>query len=197
MDIFARVKGIVTPKAVAQRYLGEPVKMKSNTWFYYSPLRAKERTASLAVNDKKGFTDFGTGENYDIFDFISKLYSCGVRKACYIIANDFNIDIDNKLNKASIDIMKKQTNEEIIIQKTINKWHDYMYSLFTSMYKEYHNLKLSLSSNSDLLPFVYKKEMCFDYLSELFFDNDANSKIQLYKNKERFDIYERKGNLLR
>lgn len=193
MDIFAEIKNIVKPKMLALRFLGEPYKKNANTWFYYSPLRAKERTASLAVNNDKGFTDFGTGKNYDIFSFISELYNCNIRKSCDIIAREFGIDIGTKQSKNSINILKKQIEEQIIIQNKINNWYDNMYELFTNIYKEYRNLIFNLPNNSKLLPFVYKKEQYFESLVDMFYNADSKQKLALYKNKERFDIYERKG----
>lgn len=193
MDIFAEIKNIVKPKMLALRFLGEPYKKNANTWFYYSPLRAKERTASLAVNNDKGFTDFGTGKNYDIFSFISELYNCNIRKSCDIIASEFNIDIGFKTNKKNIDILKKQMEEQLIIQEKINNWCDYMYNVLTNIYKEYRNLRFNLPIGSKSLAFVYKKEQYFESLVDLFYESDTSMKLLLYKNKERFDIYERKG----
>lgn len=193
MTIFEKVKSIVTPKNLALKILGTPVKRSGNTLFYYSPLRLKEKTPSFAVNDKKGFTDFGTGKNYDIFSFISELYNCNIRKSCDIIASEFNIDIGFKTNKKNIDILKKQMEEQLIIQEKINNWCDYMYNVLTNIYKEYRNLRFNLPIGSKSLAFVYKKEQYFESLVDLFYESDTSMKLLLYKNKERFDIYERKG----
>ena len=80
--------------------------------------------------------------------------------------------------------------EKNIIQNTINTWHNDMYDVFTSIYKQYRDIRLSLPSNSTLLPFIYKKEQYFEALVDLFYDDNPKSKLILYKNKERFKDYE-------
>ena len=190
MTIFEKVKSIVTPKDLALKVLGTPVKRSGNTLFYYSPLRLKEKTPSFAVNDKKGFTDFGVGKNYDIFSFIAELYNCNIKKSCILIANMYGIDIDTKISDKNLKLLKRQMEEKNIIQNTINTWHNDMYDVFTSIYKQYRDIRISLPSNSTLLPFIYKKEQYFEALVDLFYDNNPKSKLILYKNKERFKDYE-------
>lgn len=196
MDIFTEVKGLITPKTLALRYLGQPIKKNGNTWFYYSPLRAKERTASLAVNDKKGFTDFGTGKNYDIFSFIAELNNCNFREACDIIINEFRLNINFQTNKKTIDILKKQMEEQLKIQEEINNWYDNMYHVLTNIYKQYRRLRFILPTKSDLLPFIYQKEQYYESLVDMFYNADTEQKLILYKNRERLSIYERKGTIL-
>lgn len=86
-DIFEIIKYKVKPTQFALIVLGTPSKKSGHTLFYYSPLRTKERTPSLAVNDDEGITDFGTGRNYDIIDFVSEYEGCSCRTACYRIAD--------------------------------------------------------------------------------------------------------------
>lgn len=196
MDIFTEVKGLITPKTLALGILGQPIKKNGDTWFYYSPLRVKERTASLAVNDKKGFTDFGTGRNYDIFSFVSELNGCNAKQACDIIIEKFRLNINLQTNRKTIDILKKQMEEQIIIQERINNWHDDMYHVLTNIYKQYRKLRFRLPTNSDLLPFIYQKEQYYESLVDMFYDADTEQKLELYKNRERLNIYERKGTIL-
>lgn len=196
MTIFEKVKNSVKPKELAETYLGEPYKKNGNTWFYYSPLRLKERTASLAVNDNKGFTDFGTGRNYDIISFIAELFNCNLKEACIEIANKFNIDIGYTQNKKTLEILKKQNDEQLKIQAAINKWFEDKFNFFTNMFKEYRNLKFSVATNSNTLPYIYKQEQLYESLVDIFLDNSTQNKILLYKNKERFDKYDReRGNV--
>ena len=192
MNNFRYIKSIVTPKMIALKYIGYPKKNNGNTWFYYSPLRTKERTPSLAVNDKKGITDFGTGKNYDIFSFVSNLFNCNLYKACDIIAFDFNISIDKKISKNSIKIYKNQIEEKKIIEDKINNWYENTYTYLTNIYKEFRKIKFEYSNDfNNVLPFVYKKELYYESLVDLFYNADAKTKLELYKNRERFEFYER------
>ena len=196
MDIFTEVKGYVKPKTLALRILGQPIKQNGNTWFYYSPLRVKERTASLAVNDKKGFTDFGTGKNYDIFSFIAELNCCNARQACDIIINMFGLNLRFQTNRKHIDILKKQIEEQTRVQEEINNWYDDTYHVLTNIYKQYRRLRFILPTKSDLLPFIYQKEQYYESLVDIFYNADTEKKLILYKNRERLNIYERKGTIL-
>lgn len=194
-DKFSYVKSIVKPTDLAKLVLGYPKKKSGSTLYYYSPLRAKERTPSLAVNDKNGITDFGTGTNYDIFSFISALFNCDVNKSCNIIAREFRIDLGEDTSKQSKEILKKITEEKIMIQNKINEWYEETYNLLANIYKEWRYLQFILPTNSKILPFVYKKQLYYESLVDMFFDADSEFKIILYKNKERFDIYERERNI--
>ena len=191
MDIFYEVKQYLKPIRVAYHYLGEPKKNMGNTVFYYSPLRAKEKTASLAVNDNKGFTDFGTSKNYDVISFTSEYYHCNLKQACDILIRDFglNIIIDNKDN---IKLLKKQRDEQLQVQETINNWFDDIYDTLCNIYREYRNLEFKLPTNSKLLPLIYEKELYYESLIDLFFNADTKTKVYLYKDRKRFEIYERK-----
>lgn len=191
MDIFATIKDILKPVQVARYYLGEPKKKNNNTLFYYSPLRVKERTPSLAVNNNKGFTDFGTGKNYDIFSFISELYNCNIRQSCDILIRDFGLNINIENNKNNLELLKKQRDEQLKVQEAINNWNDEMYEVLTNLYKHYRNLKYTLPVGSKSLPFIYQKEQYYESLVDIFYNANINQKLALYKDKERFDIYER------
>lgn len=196
-DIFEIIKFRVKPTQFARIVLGEPNKKSGDTLFYYSPLRIKERTPSLAVNNKKGITDFGIGKNYDIISFVSEYENCSLKKACYRIAEIIGInlfDFEREINNNTF--LKNKFQEEIKIQIKINEWFDNMYDVLTSIYKQWHDLICVLPSNSKLLPFVYEKEQYFGYLVDIFFFADSEDKINLYKSRKRFEKYERKGNIL-
>lgn len=192
MDIFYEIKQYLKPTRVASHYLGEPRKKSGNTYFYYSPLRIKEKTASLAVNDSKGITDFGTGKNYDVISFVSELYSCNLKQACDILIRDFGLNIQTDKDKKTLEFLKKQRDEQLKVQEFINNWYEDMYCVLTNIYKEYRNIRLSLPTNSKLLPFIYKKEQYYESLVDMFYNADTKEKLALYKNRERLSIYERK-----
>lgn len=196
MDIFYEIKQYLKPTRVASYYLGEPRKKSGNTFFYYSPLRTKEKTASLAVNDNKGFTDFGTAKNYDVISFVSEYYRCNLRQACDILIRDFGLNINADNNKNNLELLKKQRDEQLKVQETINNWYEDMYETLTNAYKEYRKLEFELPTNSKALPFIYKKKLYIESLVDLFYNADTKTKIELYKDRKRFDLYERKGSIL-
>ena len=110
--------------------------------------------------------------------------------------NKFNIDIGYTQNKKTLEILKKQNDEQIKIQAAINKWFEDKFNFFTNMFKEYRNLKFSVATNSNTLPYIYKQEQLYESLVDIFLDNSTQNKILLYKNKERFDKYDReRGNV--
>ncbi len=192
MDIFFKVKNIVKTTDIAQAYLNEPIKRSGDTYFYYSPFRTQERTASLAVNDKKQcFTDFGTGKRYDIFDFVSEIENCDLRDACIKIANHFNIDIEINKAKSYMKIANMQLQEEIKIQNAINNWFYDIYDTVSSCYKYYRELAFTLPIGSKSLPFIYRQIQKFEYLTDIFYNDETKNKLALYKDRKRYEVYER------
>lgn len=193
--MFEIIKYKVKPTQFARIVLGNPDKKSGSTLFYYSPLRVKERTPSLAVNDKEGITDFGTGQNYDIISFVSEIEGRSPISACYRIAELVGITLpDTKKNKSHLEYIKNKIEEEIKIQEKINSWYEKTYIDLTNVYQEWHNLRCKLPKNNvtNLDSFIYKNEQYYESLVDMFFYADSEDKINLYKEKERFDVYERK-----
>ncbi len=79
------------PKQAARYYIGQPEKT-GKTDYYKSPFRS-EKTPSFAVSDK-GLHDFGSGQHYDVIDFVGALYNMDPPEAAKKIAQDFHINID-------------------------------------------------------------------------------------------------------
>lgn len=192
MGIFEVVKDNITPLQVARKYLGEPSKRMGKTLWYYSPLRAKERTPSMAVNDNKGFTDFGTGKNYDVISFIQEYYNCKPKEAVEILARDFGINLDIYNDKA-LELLKRQRDEEILIQQTINLWYNKMYNILTYEFKKWRNIRLKAAWDTKAFQIACKEEQRFEYLVDLFMYADEKTKVELYRTRKRFERYEREG----
>lgn len=192
MGIFEVVKDNITPLQVARKYLGEPSKRMGKTLWYYSPLRAKERTPSMAVNDNKGFTDFGTGKNYDVISFIQEYYNCNPKQAVEILARDFGINLDI-YNENILELLKKQRDEEIKIQNAINSWYNKMYEILTYEFKKWRNMRFTAEWNTKAFQTACKEEQKFEYLVDLFMYADEETKVELYRTRKRFERYEREG----
>ena len=192
MGIFEVVKDNITPLQVARKYLGEPSKRMGKTLWYYSPLRAKERTPSMAVNDSKGFTDFGTGKNYDVISFIGEYYNCKPKEAVEILARDFGINLDIYNDKA-LELLKRQRDEEILRQQAINLWYNKMYNILTYEFKKWRNIRLKAAWDTKAFQIACKEEQRFEYLVDLFMYADEETKVELYRTRKRFEKYEREG----
>ena len=192
MGIFEIVKENITPLQVARKYLGEPSKKAGKTVWYYSPLRAKERTPSMAVNDNKGFTDFGTGKNYDIISFIQEYYNCKPKQAVEILARDFGINLD-VYSESNLELLKKQREEEIKIQNAINSWYNKMYEILTYEFKKWRNMRFTAEWNTKAFQIACKEEQKFEYLVDLFMYANEETKVELYRTRKRFEKYEREG----
>lgn len=194
MDIFYKVKNEITPKELMYSLYGEPKKNEGRTWFYYSPLRAKERTASLAVNDEKGFTDFGTGKHYDIISFVAELNGCSQKEACIRIANIFGVNIGYSQSYKS-KIFRQKIQEQVETQEKVNKWFDETYIKMANIYKKWHNLEHSCFTKPTMLPMIYKNRDYFEWVTDVFINATSEDKINLYRERERFDRYEREGTI--
>ena len=192
MNKFDFVKNEISPKTLFLKYFGYPDREKGDTWLYYSMLRTKERTPSLAVNNKKGITDFGTSKHYDIISFIAEYYNCSQSMACDDILEKFGYSINDTKSKKSLSIIHKQVEEQILVQKAIDKWYEETYIFLCNVFLEYRNLAFNLPFDCKSLPFIYKKLLYYESLVDLFFNADTEMKIELYKNRERFDFNERK-----
>lgn len=195
MDIFYTVKDILDPRDVCTRYLGTPSYKSSGTLFYYSPFRARERTASLAVTNKY-ITDFGTNEKYDIISFTSRLFNITTLEAVKVLAKEFNIMIDNDYTSKQVEILRQRVEEKRIIENTINNWYEKTYIRFCELYQYWNNLceytKFKVVG-IDNLKMMYFNRDYFEYLVDTFAEATEQDKVIFYKQKERFNKYENEG----
>lgn len=115
MSIYSDVKQHVSPKQCLKFYLGPP-KKDGVTSFYLSPFRS-EKAPSLAANDTKGISDFGTGEHYDAISFVSRLFNLSNFEAAQKLVTDFHLFTIN---------YKTNSNEckEYQVQKGLKIWRD-------------------------------------------------------------------------
>ncbi|MEG2235203.1 MAG: CHC2 zinc finger domain-containing protein [Clostridia bacterium] len=121
LNSFELVKQAVTPKQVATKYLGSPAKW-GNTYMYKSPFR-NEKTASFAVSDIKGFTDFASGWHSDMFGFVKELYTLSNRHvALKIKAKDTYVSKRTELQNKADDLSVVMKND-IIISRGQSKSH--------------------------------------------------------------------------
>lgn len=195
MNIFSEIKGILKPSDVVTRYLGSPVRVKNNMLWYYSPFRVKERTPSFGVNDKKGIHDFGTSEHFDIISFVARYFNTSNIQAINILKSDFNLILGNEYEtRETIRLVKKQREEQKVLEYVINSWYEEMYTILTDIYKSWRNTRFALQDKLySSLPIVYKNEHFYETLVDEFLDADEEKKIILYKNKKRYEKYAERG----
>ena len=108
------------PKTIVSYYLGKPEKESGDNYIYYSPLRKRENTPSLVVNNEKGIHDFGTDKHYSIISFVRDLYKIGYTEAIFKIVFDFGIkteelEVIQPVQKATI---KKKSTKIIELQNS-------------------------------------------------------------------------------
>lgn len=114
------IRAVATPQDVAKYFLGLPVKERRNELWYKSPFRAEERTASFVVSPK-GFHDFGTGEHFDIFSFVTRLKNCTFRESVDTLASIFGIQ-DRAYKSRELDLWYKRQNLELDRHRALLDW---------------------------------------------------------------------------
>lgn len=185
MDKVYLLKENIKPLDVAYKYLGNPIKVKNDRYWYKSPFR-NETAPSFVVSNDKGFHDFGDSTHYDIFSFIAKYYNTTFKEAINILANDFNIDIKDKYNfGTSVLLLKKQKEQERKVKEIIENWYMDTFNKLSNIYIEYRELKQILSIDFPRIKDIYRKEQYYEYLVDMFLNaNTEEKKFDLYNQKE-------------
>lgn len=171
------VKRYIKPSDIADRYLGQPNKVNGRNKFYKSPFR-NERTASLCVNDSKGFTDFGDGWHGDIFTFIGRLFDMNFTDSYKFLRQEFGLGSDNEYETDSITrTLKEQLKQKARYEKAVNTWfernYDYICTLYDTWVEIMHN-----ANNYELRYYAQQKKDYYDYVLEELRDAD---KFKLYE----------------
>ena len=192
-NIFQEVKEYLKPTEVAERYLSNS-KYKNGSLWYKSPFR-NEKTPSFCVNNKKGIHDFGNNKHYDIISFVQELFGESVLNSVDRLIKDFNLPIkttnENK-SKPKFEYDKQYAKykydrkKEIEISHEKSKCFNQLYEAATCVYKYCNNLKLfskdwNFEIYDEYLLIIYRNEMYFDYIVDLFNDNIDF----IYENKSR------------
>lgn len=173
MSIFSEVKQQVKPKQLTRFYLGKPIK-SGTTDYYLSPFR-NEKTPSFAVHDKRGLTDFGSGEHYDIVSFVQKLYRITPIEAAKKIASDFHLNIDinpfDESNKISVYRVKGG----------LKKWRDETLDCLTAIYKETQTSKRTLKPDTIGYFVACELEGPLDYWTDALISGSETEWLQVFR----------------
>lgn len=97
----------VTEEQIMYFYLKIPLDKKK---LFCSPFRIDKSVTCSIFKSNNGtilFKDFATGETFNCFEVVKKLYNCNYYEALKIIANDFNIVKDNALLKHKGKLISK------------------------------------------------------------------------------------------
>lgn len=173
LSIFSEIKTQVKPKQIARYYIGQPAKT-GVTDFYNSPFR-KEKTPSFAVSNTKGFTDFGTGEHYDIIGFIQKLYNLNSLDSVKKIIRDFGLRVnDNPFDEDnSISLLS--------IKQGLNKWRDKTYNRLCIIYRATQEAKKTLKPDTVGYLAACEFEGILDYWTDKLNSDEEKDWLQVYR----------------
>lgn len=189
------LKEQLKPTEVARRYLGAPKKISCGNHFYMSPFR-NERTASLCVNDSKGFHDFGDGFDGDIIGFVERLFNVSFIEAAKILSNDFGISIDNEYETSSVTKIIKEQREIAAQRKTIiENWYEETFNELCNLYHLWADVKEQLRDKTNAIgDFAFGYDTAIDkvfkteYLLDYIIDN-CNNKEALFNDREGIECY--------
>ena len=102
--------------------MGTPISKRNGKYWYKSPFRAEERTASFCVSEK-GFYDFGTSEYYDVIEFIKKICNCDFKMAISILKTQYGITSSKyETNEIARILNEQREHNKRYIQK-VEKWY--------------------------------------------------------------------------
>ena len=182
------VKAIVNPQELATRYLGSPLKRSGDKYWYKSPFRTEERTASFMV-DTRGFYDFGTSKQYDIFEFVKAWHKCDFRQAMEILCSLYGIKENEYENARIRQLLKQQQEENKRYIKKVEDWFLDFSLLVEREWEENHESVKALSGRIDLdgYALVLNRETYLDGLRETLMD------IETFKDKEKLRFRAMKG----
>ena len=118
---FQKIRELVSPKEIAMRYLGTPIRQSNGKNWYSSPFRRD--TIPSFVADEKGFYDFGDNQYYDIIGLVSKMYNIHYKNAAELIVKDFNLtSVENTILPIEIKNLKKIRKEQVEIRNNMEKF---------------------------------------------------------------------------
>lgn len=186
MSIFAEVKEQVKPKQAAQYYIGKPAK-EGSTNFYRSPFR-NEKTPSFAVHDKKGLTDFGTGDHHDIISFVQKLYNLNPIESANKIISDFHLAVNEAQEITSVSAEAKAEKDEI--ERLARLLNDKLKAFFNTCTQKYKLMKrteeafqrLNIPLQNNYYRWIRQGVRFYDRATTEFIEGDYAKRVQLMRN---------------
>lgn len=168
---------MLTPKIVAQHYLGNPIKKTGDRLWYKSPFR-NERTASFMVDDT-AFHDFGDSWHGDIIDFVGRYYNTDFGTAMKILSKNFGLPKSETISKEVEEYLKKRQSEDKLIKEKINEWFYKKLGELCDDLRQYKEIQTYVSG--DALKIVYNEISRLEYLTEVFTNATEKEKIELWK----------------
>ncbi len=184
----SELKQLITPKEVAIRYLGRPIKETSGYFWYKSPFRNEEHP-SFAVNDR-GFIDFGLSWRGDIIEFTIKYFSIDFKRALNFLADDFGIATSEYETEEIRKIKYEQRQAEKRYREKINSWYNETFGRICDKYKEWEEIRRIYDGKIWLEAYqiAINKSCFYEYLIEYFNENDRN-KEKLYKERGQIECH--------
>lgn len=157
------LKQMINPIDLAQRTLGNPVHKKG--YWYKSPFRAEERTASFEVTEN-GFHDFGTGKHYDIIAFMQKLYNCSFKEAVEKLSVMYGLTENEYESKKMQDFMEKQRLAMKAYREKVERWYLRLMDVVEQEWDENEECIKNMQKYDDTLAILYDRQIFLGCLRE-------------------------------
>lgn len=173
------LKQNINPKDLAIKLLGEPTRRQGNTFWYKSPFRAEERTASFEVTDKS-FHDFGTSEHFDVIGFAQRYWHCSFKEAVKMLQRMYGLtdnEYENEQIRAEIERHRREMAE---YRAKIEAWFKEFCWLVEDAWAENTACINALEYDMSALPILYDRDVFLGCLREDILN--ANT----FTEKERF-----------
>lgn len=188
---FEKVKEMITPIEVAERFLGLPVKKTGDKIWYKSPFR-NERTASFCVSNEKGFHDFGDSTHYDMFSFIAKYFQKSNYEALQILIKEFSLPIENEyIKEKDYALLMEQKKKEKQKKETFQYFRIVLLKDILSQIKVYEDIihkqeikNVKQLNENEYLKYLYLEKSKLEYKLNL---------IENFNVDDFYDFINRKG----
>lgn len=189
MNIYKLLKDNLDARDVAKKYLGNPIKISSDKIWYKSPFRT-EKTASFMVSESNMY-DFGSATHYSVIDFCKELWGKDIYTTAKALAQDFGINIDNKLSSKELKQIKQEQERRKKLQEIKQEWFTQAFSCLSKLYQ--HTKEKISKSNIDTLDM----NTCVlqNKLERIFDCDTALVEIGGFGISTKDELYQRYGNL--
>lgn len=116
----------LSEETIFSYYLGFLIKPGK---LFCSKLRSDKNPTCSFYRNKSGilyYHDFATGDTFNCFSYVMKLYNCSYHKALQLIAEDFGlIDKTSKVSPKFYSVQKVESNKQTLIQVEIKDFSEH------------------------------------------------------------------------
>lgn len=180
MSIFDDVKQ-VDNHSIATKYLGHPHKICGSRYWYLSPFRKETKPSFLAHNK---FHDFGENWHGDSIDLVSRIYGLSQIDACKLIAEDFNIPINEYESDYIVALRVKEQREKQKAIELLELWFNEIFIKLCDKYQENRELSKYLRNFPCTVSVLANNSLMVEHIIDEFIKaKTTDDKLNLYKYK--------------